>query len=113
MPDQQTEESTAPTGPLQSQDRQGQPSTERARAIARVVAQIVRAAPRAIKTLRRNLDCGRPSEEIKAAAALLAHVGSGLTLVEQLFRVEDMGNKIEALTKLILANQQSATAAKS
>jgi hypothetical protein len=89
-----------------------QGTSDSAAAISQVVAQLVRAAPQAVETLRRNLDCGRPSEELKAASFLLAHVEGGLALMDQLARLEAMSQTIEGLKNLILEGQQSGAAAR-
>jgi hypothetical protein len=85
-----------------------EPSSE----IARLVAQIVKAAPEAIETLRRNLACGRPAEELKAASVLLAHVEGGLALMVQRNRLEALTQAVEELRQHILGGQQFAAAAR-
>lgn len=48
----------------------------------------------AITTLKRNLDCGRPMAEIRAASAILTHATAGAELLDVLDRLTDLERKV-------------------
>jgi hypothetical protein len=52
--------------------------TARRGAVEAAVARIQGSAGAAVDTLTRNLTCGRPGDEIRAAVAILDHAGRGL-----------------------------------
>src|SRR5687767_14856159 len=50
--------------------------------IEQAVTQLQRSADAAVKALQRNLKCGQPGNEIKAAVAVLDHSMKGVELLE-------------------------------
>ncbi len=54
------------------------------------VSRLQQAADEAVQTLRRNLSCGNPAAEVRAAVAVLAQTFQGLAL-------SDMADEIESL----------------
>ena len=47
-------------------------------------------AGKAVETLERNLTCGRPGDEIRAALGVMAHASRGLEIGDLLERVEEL-----------------------
>ena len=54
------------------------------------VNKLLALAPEAVETLARNLNCGRPADENKAATALLDHTLKGLHLTHLENRLEEL-----------------------
>jgi len=61
---------------------------QRKRIVEHAVGRIQRATEKAVSTLRRNLTCGNPAAENKAAELLLTHALRGLETTEILERLE-------------------------
>jgi hypothetical protein len=61
---------------------------------ALLVAQ--RASKAAVATLLRNLRCGKPSAEIRAAVSLLQHITQGMQLMDLAAEVEELTRRVEA-----------------
>lgn len=55
-----------------------------------VVGRLQQAGGAAVDALVRNLTCGKPAAEIRAAVAVLDHAGRGLELGDLLERVEEL-----------------------
>jgi hypothetical protein len=55
-----------------------------------VIGSLQRAAGKAVETLERNLTCGKPGDEIRAAVAVLEHSARGMELGDLLERVEEL-----------------------
>lgn len=48
----------------------------------------------AVTTLQKNLTCGRPTAEIRAASAILMHATAGAELLDILDRLTDLEQKV-------------------
>jgi hypothetical protein len=55
-----------------------------------VVGRLQQAAATAVDALERNLTCGKPGDEIRAAVAVLDHAARGLELGDLMERVEEL-----------------------
>lgn len=55
-----------------------------------VVGRLQNAATKAVETLERNLSCGRPGDEIRAALGVLDHATNALEVGDLLERVEEL-----------------------
>jgi len=55
-----------------------------------VIGNLQQTASKAVATLERNLTCGRPGDEIRAALGVLHHASRGLEVGDLLERVEEL-----------------------
>jgi len=55
-----------------------------------VIGNLQQVASKAVDTLEKNLTCGRPADEIRAALGVLAHASRGLEIGDLLERVEEL-----------------------
>ena len=55
-----------------------------------VVGRLQQAGAAAVDALERNLTCGKPADEVRAAVAVLAHAARGLEVADLLERVEEL-----------------------
>jgi hypothetical protein len=60
----------------------------------RTVAQLVAVSGEAVQTLRRNLACGKPAAEIRAAGAILERMDRGLQTANLAAEVEDLRRQL-------------------
>jgi hypothetical protein len=68
----------------------------RAGLLERVVATLLRLSTSAIVALGRNLTCGRPSVEVRAAEAILTQATRGVELLDLAERVEQLEQAAKA-----------------
>src|SRR5262249_33822827 len=66
----------------------------RGRLVEDALGRVQKAAQAAAVTLARNLRCGRPGDEIKAAAIILEHATKAVELGDLLQRVEDLERQL-------------------
>jgi hypothetical protein len=65
----------------------------RAAVVENALADLQRTARKAVACLRRNLTCGRASDEIRAALGVLGHAVKGVELIDLQERVEALEAK--------------------
>ena len=58
------------------------------------VGQVQRASAQAVDVLRRNLNCGNPSVEVRAAIAILDKAMAGVELIDVTNRLEEIERAI-------------------
>jgi len=58
------------------------------------IARIQGATSEAVDALRRNLTCGRPGDEIRAAVAILAHAARGVELLDLAARLDTLESRL-------------------
>jgi hypothetical protein len=67
-----------------------------------VIGNLQQSASKAVDTLERNLTCGRPGDEIRAALGVLDHASRGL-------EVGDLLERVEELERLLVKEEAGAT----
>jgi hypothetical protein len=70
--------------------------TARRRVVEVGIADLQRAASEAVETLRRNLSCGSPQAEIRAALAIVDLAIRGVDLVDHEERISDLERRTRA-----------------
>jgi hypothetical protein len=60
------------------------------------IGHLKQAATEAVATLRRNLTCGTPSVEVRAATAILDQATKAVELFDMVERVERLEARLEA-----------------
>jgi len=60
-----------------------------------MIGRLQHAAGAAVDALERNLTCGKPADEIRAAVAVLDHAARGLELGDLMERVEELERLLE------------------
>jgi hypothetical protein len=60
-----------------------------------VIGRLQQAGAAAVDALERNLTCGKPADEVRAAVAVLGHAARGLEVADLLERVEDLERLLE------------------
>jgi hypothetical protein len=68
----------------------------RQQVLERSVARLLAASGKAIATLERNLECGNPSAENRAAELILTHAQRGVDTLDLARQIEDLRWEIEA-----------------
>jgi hypothetical protein len=66
-----------------------------------VVGKLQTVASKAVESLERNLTCGKPGDEIRAAIGVLDHAAKGL-------EVSDLMERVEELERLLLTEESDA-----
>ncbi|HJZ94806.1 MAG TPA: hypothetical protein VKE40_28325 [Gemmataceae bacterium] len=69
-----------------------------------VIGNLQQTAAKAVAALERNLTCGRPGDEIRAALGVLVHASRGL-------EVGDLLERVEELERLLMKEEADATQA--
>jgi hypothetical protein len=64
-----------------------------------VIGRLQQIAAQAVKTLERNLTCGQPAGEIRAALGVLDHATKGVELIDLAARVEELGRLLEEVRR--------------
>ena len=75
---------------MQLEDFRAQYRAARRQALENAVAQLQRTAGEAIEALRRNLACGVPSVEVRAAQVILEQAAKGVELIELEARIAEL-----------------------
>ena len=68
----------------------------RRQALEQAVGRLQRIADEAVEALRRNLTCGNPSVEVRAAQAVLEQATRGVELIELEARIAELERAAEA-----------------
>jgi hypothetical protein len=58
------------------------------------IGQVQRVTSKAVRTLERNLRCGNPSVEVRAAATILEQAGKGVELIDLAERLEQLESRM-------------------
>lgn len=61
------------------------------------IARLQQSASKAVEALERNLTCGQPSHEIRAALGILEHAVEGIELLDVVQRVEELEHLLKEL----------------
>ncbi len=63
--------------------------------VEHAISQVQQLTHDAVKTIKRNLKCGLPAVEVRAALGILSAAGSGLELADLFGRIEELERESE------------------
>ena len=78
--------------------------TARGELIERTLARLAQASGKAIATLERNLDCGNPPTEVRAAATILRELIRTRELVDLSEQIQEQERRLSAVEHLTTAS---------
>jgi hypothetical protein len=71
---------------------------ERRQIVEHAVTMLQRLTTRAVRTLARNLKAGKPSDQNKAAMAILTHAYRGVEVLDLMTEIEELQAKLESIS---------------
>ena len=77
--------------------------TARGELLERTLSRLIQASGKAIATLERNLDCGKPATEVRAAATILRELIRTRELVDLSEQVQEQERRLSAVEHLTTA----------
>ena len=77
--------------------------TARGELLERTLSRLIQASGKAIATLERNLDCGNPATEVRAAATILRELIRTRELVDLSEQVQEQERRLSAVEHLTTA----------
>ncbi len=82
--------------------------TARGELVERTLARLIQASGKAIATLERNLDCGKPATEVRAAATILREHIRTRELVDLSEQIQEQERRLSAIENLTTAGGRRA-----